>query len=143
MDYFKNMYDYISNPMDDESLIRNLIATFAEGKDIYDYLTRAHINDKKYKNGKHYIAVKDAFYAKLFKIWKDNVLSLTDNQIEWLIQHSSIKRDYYQLKQYLKTLPDIKTYNEFLALISDNELIEKYGWQALGTYSGWRHVSSR
>ncbi len=145
MSFFKDMYDYISNPIDDESLITNIINAFAEGKDIYEYLARTQTDEKKYKEGQYYSEIKDNFYAKLFKIWKDNVLSLTDAQIEWLIQHSSIEKDYYQLREYLKTLPDVKTYKEFLALVnqSDNELIEKYGWQSLGNYSGWRHVNSR
>ena len=142
---FREMYDSMTNPLDDESIIQSLVSAYADDKHIYSFLTKVNVEQKQYK-GQYYPHIRDEFYAKLFKIWKENVLSLTDNQVNWLIQHnSSVGQDYHQLRTYLRTLPEIKTKKEFLDLVyqKGNDLIEKYGWQSLGEYSGWTHVSSR
>ena len=145
MEKYRELYNSITNPLDDDTVISDLISAYAEQKNIYSYLTKVHVDDKEYK-GQYYPQIKDKLYAKLFKIWKENVLSLTDRQVDWLIQHSSsVEEDYHQLRTYLKTVPDIKTKQEFMELVykDENNLIEKYGWQSLGKYSGWTHISSR
>ena len=145
MEKYREMYNSITNPLDDDAVISDLIFAYAEQKHMYSHLTKVHVDDKEYK-GQYYPQIRDELYAKLFKIWKENVLSLTDRQVDWLIQHSrSVEQDYHQLRTYLKTVPDIKTKKEFMQLVykDGNNLIEKYGWQSLGEYSGWTHISSR
>lgn len=117
MKKYREMYNSITNPLDDDAVISDLIFAYAEQKNMYSHLTKAHVDDKEYK-GQYYSQIRDELYAKLFKIWKENVLSLTDRQVDWLIQHSrSVEQDYHQLRTHLKTVPDIKTKKEFMQLV--------------------------
>lgn len=138
---YKKLYESIPNPFDNDDIIKHLVNAYADGKNIYLTLTKVHVDEKK-DCGKYNIHTKNEFYAKLYNIWKSNILSLTTNQIEWLISKKYVDRDYYNLIDFLRNSKSIDTYEEFQNLVNNNPLIEKYGWQEFGGNSGWVHVAS-
>lgn len=140
---YKEFYDSIINPLEDDNIIKLLIKIYAERKNIYSSLVKQNSYMKQYK-GLYDQRLRDSLYEKLFNIWKINVLSLTHDDIKQLIENNEVKKDFYQLQSYLKTLPNIKTEQEFINLLaSKNSLISKYGWQTFGQNSGFVHINSK
>lgn len=142
MGFYHDLYNNIENPLDKTDVMQKLVAGFANHQNMYNILMSSNGGEKKYK-GKMIPQVKDDFYKKLFSIWRFNVLSLSDEQIEFLINHKKVGNDYYLLREVLKTKSEISGYDEYVALVNDeNSLFDKYGWHVLGDLSGWIHISS-
>lgn len=130
---FQKIYNQMNNPIADNEVIKQLINNYSEGKNMYSSLTRVYVKNKKNVNTYNKQA-HDKLYAKLFKIWKSTVLSFPDN---------NLTDTGKKLKAHLKTIPDIKTYEEYMDLVKNSKLIDENGWHRIGEYSGWTHVSSK
>ena len=144
MGYYEDLYNNISNPLDDDALLDYIIDCYSDNKSIYNSITRYHLSQKKYHNGEYYPAKKDAYWVKLFNIWKNSVLSLNRNQINYATTNNpGFYGDLGKLINYLRNMPEVKTADEFWALANDdNNLISRYGFQTLGEYSSWHHIDS-
>lgn len=141
------IYDKISNPLDDQLVLEQLLDAYAEGSIFYSSLTRRFSKDKKLFYSK---SASDDFHASIFNRWKRELLSITREQYEKAIQNKLYKRDIFKLINFLKTVPDVKTQQEANAILNkayeDKELedaIESYRWDSIGAFSGWTHVSER
>ena len=67
---------------------------------------------------KNHFTYRDKLYSLIFNFWKQNVTSfLTDDQVR-----NMINKDYSKLREYLKSIPYIDSYNEFNKIIHGNEL---------------------
>ena len=144
MGYYENLYNSISNPLDNDDFLDYIVDCYSDGKTIYNSITKYNLSQKQYHNGEYYPEKRDAFWVKMFNIWKNSVLSLTESQIRYAKQANP---DYYnkidELVYYLKNMPEIRTAQEFWALANDdNNLISRYGFQTLGQYSSWNHIDS-
>ena len=138
MGYYEDLYNNISNPLDDDALLDYIIDCYSDNK------TRYHLSQKKYHNGEYYPAKKDAYWVKMFNIWKNSVLSLNRNQINYATTNNpGYYGDLGKLINYLRNMPEVKTADEFWALANDdNNLISRYGFQTLGEFSSWHHIDS-
>ena len=144
MGYYEDLYNSMSNPLDNDQFLDYLIDCYSDSKNIYNSITRFNLSQKQYHKGEYYPAKRDAFWVKMFNIWKSSVLSLSDKQISYAQQNNP---GYYgrlvELINYLKSMPEVKTADEFWALANDeNNLISRYGFQTLGEYSSWYHIDS-
>ena len=136
MGYYEDLYNNISNPLDDDALLDYIIDCYSDNRSIYNSITKYHLSQKKYHNGEYYPAKKDAYWVKLFNIWKNSVLSLSNNN---RVHNGELG----ELINYLRNMPEVKTADEFWALANDeNNLISRYGFQTLGEYSSWYHIDS-
>lgn len=142
MEDYRLLYELMSNPLDDEDVIKKCLKQYANDRSIYTLLIHTYVDEKQY-NGKYDPFSRDELYAWLFNVWKRNVLYDTKEHVNYLLQNKIIEADYYDLRKYLMTLPDIKTEHEFREILNDeNSLVAKYGWQTVGKDSSWIHVSS-
>ncbi len=140
MSNYYEMYKNMSNPLTDDAL-RRIIDNFSKDKSTYDFLTRAYYDrnnpDRRLVN----VAQMDRLYSNLFNNWKRSVIRKPREDVEKLISLGKAKDDYYKLQEKLKTIGDIRTKKEY-DLISQDDLIEKYGWD-MDPLGSWIHIDSR
>lgn len=144
---YTNFYRNIKNPLDDDYVLEQLIETYTEDKDFYSSLTKRHSKDKK---NLYLPAERDRLHASIFNTWKKEMLSITKEQYEQAIKDGLYDRDIFKLIAFLKTVPDVKTFEETKKILDadykDKELasaMEKYRWDSIGLYSGWTHIDAR
>lgn len=146
------LYDQIQNPLDDSKVINKLIELYSKKErgfgGFYKKLTTTVT--KEYTSGQYYTEDADNFYSRMFNKWKNSILSLTKEQFINLYKRGSYSKDFVKMREFLKTVPDVKTWQEaqniFDGKYDDKELQEafqKYRWTSFGESSGWVHVCSR
>lgn len=146
------LYNQISNPIDNPQVIEKLINAYANStKGLGGYYAQLTKTVKKeHTRGQFYREDADRFYAMLFNKWKNSIVSMTRDEFIELYKKGSYGKDFIKMREYLKSVPDVSTMDEangiFYGSKGDKELegaLEKYSWQALGEGSGWVHVCSR
>lgn len=144
MDY-KKLYDSIENPLNDQ-VLDILISNYSADKhDTYYFLTHAYAEQKPDKRFMINTQDRDKYFSNLFNRWKYMVSHETPEYIEYLIKYTSVEKDYYELAEMLKKMPDIHSYKEYDDLLWNedrlSQLIDKYGWE-IGRGSSWIHANS-
>lgn len=145
-------YKKIKNPIDDPAVIDKLIYAYSEQSKglggFYGQLTKTVKKERIY--GPTYEEDADLFYSRMFNKWKNSIVSLTREQFIDLYNKGSYGKDFIKMREFLKSVPDVKTKKEaddiFFGNYNDKELkkaLDKYRWTALGDVSMWTHVSSR
>lgn len=141
------IYTKIANPLDDQTVLEQLIEAYSEPGDFYSALTNRYSKEKQRLNN---IQAMDELHASIFNRWKKELLSVTKEQFDDAIKKGLYKRNIYKLLDLLKTIPDVRTKKEADAILnksySDKELesaMEEYRWDSIGAYSGWTHISNR
>ena len=143
MGYYEYLYNNISNPLDNDDFLDYIIDCYSKNNSIYNSVTEFYLSQKKYHNGEYYPNKRDAYWVKMFNIWKANVLAVSDSITSSNTYNSQHYHSEVDLANYLRNLPEIKTADEFWALANDeNNLIGKYGFQTLGQYTPWHHIDS-
>lgn len=144
---YTNLYRNIKNPLDDDYVLEQLIETYTEDNGFYSALTKRNSKNKKnlYLPGE-----RDRLHASIFNTWKKEMLSITKEQYEQAIKDGLYDRDIFKLLAFLKTVPDVKTYEEAQKILDANyqdkqlaDAMEKYRWDSIGLYSGWTHIDAR
>ena len=144
MDY-KRLYDSVENPLNDQ-VLDILISNYSAGKhDTYYFLTHAYANSDPNRTFRINTQDRDKYFSNLFNRWKYMVSHETPEYIEYLIKYTSVKKDYYELAEMLRKMPDIHSYKEYDDLLWGedrlSQLIDKYGWE-IGRGSRWIHANS-
>lgn len=146
------LYQQIKNPIDDPKVIEKLINAYANIPNGYDgyYTQLLSTVQKEHNNGQYYTADADKFYSMLFNKWKNNIIALNSEEFRKLYSQGSYGQDFIEMRNYLKSVPDVTTMNEADAILSGNtnnkdinNAIRKYSWKALGEDSDWIHVCSK
>ena len=147
------LYNQIKNPLDDISTLEKLVEVYSKSSDgfksdFYSKLVKSV--SKEHTNGLHYSVDADEFYSMLFNKWKNSIVSMTKEQFIELNKSGSYGADFAPMREFLKTIPDIKTRNEAHDIIygkHNNSEVEnalrKYRWDAFGDGPGWTQVASR
>ena len=146
------LYNQVQNPIEDPKVIEKLINAYANSSNgfggFYGQLTKTV--EKEHTEGRHYTADADRFYSMMFNKWKNSIVALTREQFAELYKNGSYGQDFIKMRNFLKTVPDVKTKQEandiFFGKYNDKELedaLDKYRWTAFGGLSGWVHVCSR
>lgn len=141
---YQELYNSISNPLDSDEVITKLIIENSSNGLFYNSLTQMYTSKKNKKMPLQREA--DLFYIRMFEIWKRKILSLDNDDIERIIKtERNVDEDFRQLQSYIRTLGPITSKDQYIKLVfsSNNDLLKKYGWQALNGSDGWLHVSSR
>lgn len=144
---YTNLYRNIKNPLDDDYVLEQLIEAYTEDNGFYSALTKRSSKNKK---NLYIPAERDRLHASIFNMWKKEMLSITKEQYEQAIKDGLYERDIFKLLDFLRTTPDVKTYEEAQKILdanySDKQLadaMEKYRWDSIGLYSGWTHIDAR
>ena len=70
---YKDLYDKISNPLDDMETVDRVLEAYADSYDFYMGLT--HTNTPK-ESGSYFISERDNFALRLFEDWRNNLLTI-------------------------------------------------------------------
>ena len=145
-----DLYRQIKNPIDDPRVLQMLVDAYAESSKYGTFYTSLTKRQQKENVGKHYVDDYDKFYSMMFNDWKNAITSMSRERYEHLRRLGKCQPDFVKLRNFLKTVPDVKTKNEVTSIIfsdhKDQELSEalyKYRWDYIGEGSGWEHVHSR
>ena len=139
----------MKNPLDDKSVIDKLILAYSkipEERDFYHSLMKQ--SDKE-NVGVLYPKDSDRFHSLMFNQWKKNVVNMTHQEFITLRNQGILGNDFVNMREYLKTVPDLNTKKEVQDLMYKDqtremeESFERYIWSSLGWGTGWIHVSSR
>lgn len=147
------LYNQIKNPLEDISTLERLVEVYSKSSDgfksdFYSKLVKSV--SKEHTKGFYYTVDADEFYSMLFNKWKNSIVSITKERFIELIKNKSYDDDFVPMREFLKTIPDIKTRKEAQDIIygkHNNSEIEnalrKYRWDAFGDGSGWTQIASR
>ena len=144
-----NLYNSINNPLTDE-VAEKLLNMYLSGQDINNYLKFQYYNEdetlteeeeKMWMNW--VLTTRDEFYSVLFNSWKDKITSKSIDEITSFINKypQKIDNDYYQLVESMRTVPDVKSFQEINGITHNNDLIRHYWYNVLGE-SFWDYVKS-
>lgn len=138
-----NIYRKISNPLNDDNIIENILDAYCNNYNLYDGLTKSHSKSKI--NGRYTVRDLDEFYLLIFNDWKSTIHKI--READYLSE--PYKSQIIVLDNFLqKTNPT--SYAEVMEIISgkktnDEELksiIDKLRWNSLGEQSSWEHIDS-
>ena len=142
-----DLYRQIKNPIDDPRVLQMLVDAYAESSKYGTFYTSLTKRQQKENVGKHYVDDYDKFYSMMFNDWKNAITSMSRERYEHLRRLGKCQPDFVKLRNFLKTVPDVKTKNEVTSIIfsdhKDQELSEalyKYRWDYIGEGSGWVHL---
>ena len=143
MGYYEDLYNSIANPLDNDAFLDYIIDCYSDNKSIYSSVTKFNLSQKQYHRGEYYPYKRDAYWVKMFNIWKANVLAVSDSITSSPTYNPKQYFSEVDLANYLRRLPEIRTADEFWALANDDDnLIGKYGFQTVGQYTPWYHIDS-
>lgn len=115
MKNYKELYEKIENPLNDDEVVRKLIEGYSDElgtKKYYKKLTEVYNDQKKYTgiNDKD----KDKFVSEIFNEWKKDITrNISDEDIK-----SYKNQDFVRLRECIKNIPDIKDFKENLKVLN-------------------------
>ena len=127
MDDAKALYFRIENPIDNKSKWNKILNIYSISSSYDDFCTNIkalgeEINDKK----KYFdIEGKDSLMLMLWSIWKDKVLSYTEEELQRKIDDKEFNTDIYDVVGKVSTLPSIKDITSLKETLKDRK-IAKY-----------------
>ncbi len=146
-----DIYNNISNPLEDESVLDVLSEVYANRQFKLGgfYGSLVETTDKEYV-GKYNPDESNKFYAIAFNKWKNAIVNLTKEEFENLKSRKSYDDRLIKLRNYLKTVPDVTTKKEASKIMNQsfqdedlNSAMEDYRWDSTSFLTGWLHVKSR
>ena len=145
----KELYDSIDDTLTDDN-VSKLIEIYSKNGNFYNDLTDNYSKDiPKDINNVFNRVERDKFYANCFNAWKKNIVSMSKEEFKVLLDKGRYNKDFIKLRNYMLKVPDIHSYDEMRKIYYGDgapkeiqDLLEKYGWDSLGFYSGWTHTDS-
>ena len=147
-----DIYNNIKNPIDDPNIINRLINIYGDdstlASNLYDKIIDQNRSGKVI--GKVYPELQRKFELGIFNKWKHEVISMTDEELQDLINNGVYPESFRKLKDYLKSMPEVKTLDELNNYkyghdvpTDIKDLFENYSWDSTKSEQGWKYVSSR
>ena len=124
MDDLKTLYFRIENPIDNKVKWNKLLNIYSTSLDYEDFSSRVTKNENESVT---YFDVDDKkiFCLIMWSIWKNKVLSFSDEDLRNKIDNKEFDYDIYDLVSILRKLESVKTY-ETLEEVLKNPVINKY-----------------
>ena len=147
----KELYKSIDNPLTYDT-VSKLVDAYSESMgNVYNSLIHYHSkNIPKENNSVINPHDKNLFFANCFNVWKRYVLSMSRDEFISLVASGSYDNDFIKLRNYLKHVPDVHSFDEMNEVFFGNstpddikDLFDKYNWSASELYGSWIHVKSR
>ena len=112
MKNYKELYEKIENPLNDDEVVRKLIEGYSDElrtKQYYNKLVQVNYKEKKYKEIN--MEDKDRLVSQIFNDWKkDLTLNIKDDEIK------KYNKDFPYLREFLKNTPYVKSAKEFFKI---------------------------
>ena len=109
MKNYKEIYEKIENPLNDDEVVRKLIEGYSDElrtKQYYNKLVQVNYKEKKYKVIN--MDDKDRLVSQIFNEWKNDITkNISDEDIK-----SYNNQDFVRLRECIKNIPDIKDFKE-------------------------------
>lgn len=109
MKNYKEIYEKIENPLNDDEVVRKLIEGYSDElrtKQYYNKLVQVNYKEKKYKGIN--MDDKDRLVSQIFNEWKNDITkNISDEDIK-----SYNNQDFVRLRECIKNIPDIKDFKE-------------------------------
>ena len=109
MKNYKELYEKIENPLNDDEVVRKLIEGYSDElrtKQYYNKLVQVNYKEKKYKEIN--MEDKDRLVSQIFNEWKNDITkNISDEDIK-----SYNNQDFVRLRECIKNIPDIKDFKE-------------------------------
>lgn len=109
MKNYKELYEKIENPLNDDEVVRKLIEGYSDElrtKQYYNKLVQVNYKEKKYKGIN--MDDKDRLVSQIFNEWKNDITkNISDEDIK-----SYNNQDFVRLRECIKNIPDIKDFKE-------------------------------
>lgn len=109
MKNYKEIYEKIENPLNDDEVVRKLIEGYSDElrtKQYYNKLVQVNYKEKKYKEIN--MEDKDRLVSQIFNEWKNDITkNISDEDIK-----SYNNQDFVRLRECIKNIPDIKDFKE-------------------------------
>ena len=148
---YMDIYNGVTNPLDEDRVLDILAQAYSQRHfglgGFYSQLVTT--TEKEYK-GRYNPEEYNKFYATAFNKWKNGIVSLTKEEFEELKARKSYDDRLIKLRNYLKTVPDVKTEEEARKIMNQdfndddlNNAMEDYRWDSISWGTGWEHVKSR
>ena len=140
MQNFTELYNSIKNPLFNGDLLRRL--PDYRNKNLYFELIKQNSKNKHFKYEYDY---RENLYALLFNVWKNNILSLSKQQLLDLKQRGSYQGNIYELYDSLSQQDkNVDTYEELQQVFNRFPLVEQYCWyNYFKNNTSFVHVYSR
>ena len=146
---YKQIYNNMENLLDSEKQMERLmelIEKLANGDSFYELLVKANGTKNNGIDG----AEKDKFIVDNFNRWKNQLTTITTEELEQLKKQGSYDETIDDLKDYLSMIPDITTIDEYNYILNASQgfpnlenAFYKYNWDSIGMFTGWKHIVSR
>ena len=112
MKNYKELYEKIENPLNDDEVVRKLIEGYSDElgtEQYYKKLVQVNYKEKKYKDIN--MEDKDRLVSQIFNDWKkDLTLNIKDDEIK------KYNKDFPYLREFLKNTPYVKSAKEFFKI---------------------------
>ena len=112
MKNYKELYEKIENPLNDDEVVRKLIESYSDElgtKSYYNKLVQVNYKEKKYKEIN--MEDKDRLVSQIFNDWKkDLTLNIKDDEIK------KYNKEFPPLREFLKNIPYVKSAKEFFKI---------------------------
>ena len=112
MKNYKELYEKIENPLNDDEVVRKLIESYSDElgtKSYYNKLVQVNYEEKKYKEIN--MEDKDRLVSQIFNDWKkDLTLNIKDDEIK------KYNKEFPPLREFLKNIPYVKSAKEFFKI---------------------------
>ena len=133
---YMDIYNGVTNPLDEDRVLDILAQAYSQRHfglgGFYSQLVTT--TEKEYK-GRYNPEEYNKFYATVFNKWKNGIVSLTKEEFEELKARKSYDDRLIKLRNYLKTVPDVKTEEEARKIMNQdfndddlNNAMEDYRW---------------
>lgn len=133
MDDLKTLYFRIENPIDNKVKWNKLLNTYSTSYDYEDFASRVikkEDSDELYYDNDD----KKSFSLMMWSIWKNKVLSISDEELRLRIENKELGYDIYEVITTLKSLESVKNYEALQEVLKTPE-INKYYTELFDNYN--------
>lgn len=139
---FSQIYEIVKDPIVDLDTIKELVDMNAKSNDSFEfYEFLIGLNDEKRYPAYMYKRDEDKFYSFVFNMWKNNILSISDEKINYLYSKKYCEKDFVILRTFLKIVKNVSTKEEVDNIFKNKnydtilqQAFDKYKWFDSGKY---------
>lgn len=134
MEDLKSLYLRIENPMDNKIKWNKLLNIYSASFDFEDFYSRVTKKDKKDTALMFDNEDKKTFCLIMWSIWKNKVLSFSEDNLRELVENKKFDYDIYDVISKVRNLESIKTYSDLQQVLTDAN-INKYFSELFDDYN--------
>lgn len=125
MDELKTLYFHIENPIDNKIKWNKLLNIYSTSNDYEDFYNRAIKKHKSDSSINYDIEDKKTFCLVMWSIWKNKILSISEDKIREHIDSKDFDYDIYDVIKIVRDLESVKTYTSLQQVLT-NPSINRY-----------------